>query len=161
MKKTFKNIILLFFILWCGFVIILNVYLTPFIKKLNPDIKYFFIFSFIPDRITFVNFQYKNFKALLLTADMYLFELLKKDYDKFLNGISIIYGTLKFVKKSNNANNIENGNEMNFKFPFCQSISVMKSKIIYEDRDQMVMLLIDNINGKSQYFNKGKKDIEY
>jgi hypothetical protein len=160
MKKAIKQLIILFFILWAGYLIILNVYLTPFIKKTNKDIKYLLIFSVIPDKITFVNFEYKNFSALLLTADIYIKELINKNYDRFLNGVSITGGTLKFVKKPGN-DKTENKEVMNFNLPFCQKINITGSRIIYEDAEQLVMLSIDNINGKSKYFNKGKKDIEH
>lgn len=160
MKKTIRDIILLFFVLWIGYVIILNIYLTPFIKNVNRDIKYFFIFSIIPDKITFVNFKYKNFSALFLTVDVYIREVIKKSYDKFLNGVSVIGGTLYFIKNPGD-NKMENAAELNFDLPFCQKINVISSKIIYEDREQLVMLRIDNINGASKYFNKGTKDIEH
>lgn len=160
MKKTIRDIILLFFVLVAGYIIILNIYLTNFIKNINKDIKYLFIFSVIPDRITFVNFEYKNFKTLFLTADVYLQEIIKRNYDKFLNGVSITGGTLRFIKNYDE-NKKENNENLVFNLPFCQKISVNFSKIIYEDREQLVMMCVDNIKGKSKYFNKGKKDLEH
>ncbi len=154
------QITLLVFILWLGYSVILNIYLTPFINKINKEIKYMFIFSIIPDKIIFVNFEYENFRALFLSADVYIQEIIKKNYDKFLNGVSIIWGTLKFVKTSKNQNT-ENNIKMHFSIPFCQKITVVGCKIIYEDREQLAMLRVDNINGTSKYFNKGKKDIEH
>jgi|DewCreStandDraft_4_1066084.scaffolds.fasta_scaffold01931_24 hypothetical protein len=161
MKKTLKDILILLFIIWIGYSVILNVYVTPFVKNANKEIKYAFIFSVIPDKITFVNFEYKNLNALFLTADIYIREVIKKDYDKFLNGVSIVCPTLKFVKNPQQNTDTEKTTPAHFNLPFCQDISIFNGKIIYEDREQLVMLKIDNINGRSKYFNKGKKDIEY
>lgn len=161
MRKIVRDVILLVFVLWIGYIIILNIYLTPFIKNVNKDIKYFFMFSIIPDKITFVNFKYKNFSALFLTVDVYMREIIKKSYDKFLNGVSVIGGTLYFIKNSNDNNKMGDDGELNFNLPFCQKISIFISKIVYEDQEQLVMFKICNINGVSKYFNKGKKDIEH
>jgi hypothetical protein len=159
-KKKIREVILLVLVLFAGYSIVLNVYLTPFIKNVNKDVKYSFIFSIIPDRITFVNFKYGSFSVLFLTMDVYLREIIKKDYGKFLNGISIVGGTFKFVNTPG-SNKTQNNDTMNFNLPFCQKIKISGSKIIYEDMEQFAMLRIDNINGSSKYFNKGKKDDEY
>lgn len=161
MKKTLKDIFISLFIFCIGYSIFLNVYVTSFIKNTNREIKYSFIFSVIPDKITFVNFKYKNLSALFLTADVYIKEVIKKNYDKFLNGVSIVCPTLKFVKNPKQNTDAEKTELVHFDLPFCQDISIFNGKIIYEDREQLVMLKVDNINGSSKYFNKGKKDIEH
>jgi hypothetical protein len=157
MKKTIKDLFLLLLVLLIGYNVVVNVYMPPFIKNINKNIKFAFIVALIPDRLTFVDFKYNNFESMFLTLDVYVEAVLKKDYTKFVNGISAIgfkYTILKgeFVPQ-------EEG-QMNpaFVLPFCQWLDAKFGTISYVDLDTDTEFNITDIDGKSAYTSSGKKD---
>jgi hypothetical protein len=159
MKKTIKDLAILLLVLWAGYNILINFYMTPFINKTNSDIKYMCIVSLMPNKLTFVNFQYGNFESLLLTVDVYLEALIKKDFSKLVNGVSaagfkysVINGA--YLPKE------EAGINPAFVIPFCRHLDASFGKITYVDLDAGAEFTISGVSGGSTYYQKEKKDEE-
>jgi hypothetical protein len=157
MRKTIRDLVLLLLVLLTGYNVLINVYMPPFIKSVNSNIKFTFIVSVIPDKLTFVNFQYDNFEAMFLTLDVYVEAVLKKDYTKFVNGISAIgfkYTVLKgeFVPRE------ETGINPAFVIPFCRWLDAKFGTIAYVDLDTDTEFDITDLSGRSKYNTNGKKD---
>jgi hypothetical protein len=159
MKKTIRDLFLLVLVLLIGYNILINVYMTPFIRKMNSNIQYAFIAAVIPDRFTFVNFRYNNFESMFLTVDVYLEAVIKKDYAKFVNGISA-WGFKYTLLKGEYVPKEETGMNPAFVLPFCQWLDAKFGTISYVDLDTDTEFNITSINGKSAYNSKGKKDEE-
>lgn len=160
MKKTIRDLFLLLLVLFIGYNVVINIYVPPFIKSINKNIKFAFIVSVIPDRFTFINFQYANFEAVFLNLDVYLEAVIKKDYTKFVNGVSAAvfkYTILKgeFVPKEEGQINPA------FVIPFCQHLGAYFGTISYVDLDTEAEFSINSINGKSTYKSTGKKDQDH
>lgn len=157
MKKTIRDLVLLLLVLFIGYNAVINVYIPPFIKGLNSDIRFSFVVALLPDRLTFVNFRYNNFESMFLTLDVYIKAVLNKDYTKFVNGISAIGFKVTMLKGEYIP---KEDNQMNpaFVLPFCQWLDARFGEISYVDLDANTEFNISDINGTSKYNTNGKKD---
>ncbi|HDQ25407.1 MAG TPA: hypothetical protein ENN43_01515, partial [bacterium] len=156
MNKNLRDLLVLFFVLFVGFNIVVNRYMKMFLDKYNPGIGYLFAVSFIPDRVSFVNVKYGAVTAQLLTMDVNLRNLIKKDYRRFLDGIAVT--GLKAVFEKSPKKGEKSGGF--FALPFCRYIIIRNASIEYEDWDAGAVTGLVNINGRSVY-NKGAESEQY
>ncbi len=157
MKKYIRDIIIFVFIVFMGCNMILNYRARPMVTEFSPGTGYLFIFSAIPDRVTFVGFNLGNMSAPLLTVDFDLASLLTGDYARSVDGITATGIKLKFVKKKNKK---KGSGGKKFVIPFCRYLKIRGGKIIYEDPEQGVSFRINGIKGASRYKKASKKTEE-
>jgi hypothetical protein len=150
MKKTASQLLILFFVLFTAFNIFLNRELRPLVKKYAPGVDYIMAVSVIPDRAVLVGFSNGNLEAPLLMIDLNVTNILKKQYDKALDGI-IAYGLkVRFVKRAGEALPQPAGNRP-FVIPYCTYFYIFNSSIEFEDQVQNYRFFISGINGLSKY----------
>jgi len=159
-KKTLKDIIILMFVVFVGYNIYLNREIRKVVDGISRDITYMFAVSVIPDRATFIYFNYGNMTSPLLTVDISLPSFLTGDYGRALDGVSM-FG-LKFAlggKKKKDKE--EKKRETDFVIPFCKYIKINGGKIIFRDKENKVNFRVSGIKGKSVYHKAEDKMDEY
>ena len=70
MNRMVKVLIIFFFIIFMCYNMAINKKLRSVVNGFNPDIRYLFAVSFIPDRAAFVGFKYGNMSVVFLTVDI-------------------------------------------------------------------------------------------
>jgi NADH:ubiquinone oxidoreductase subunit 3 (subunit A) len=160
-KKTLRDLVLLVLVLMAGYNVLINFYVTPLVQNANKDIRYSCILSAIPGRLVFINFQYNNFECLFLTVDVSLPALFIKDYNRTLNGISLIGFKFSIIKGALLPK--EEGPAINpaIVLPFCRYIDARFGTIEYEDLDNNAEFNVTGISGGSTYAVKNNKADEY
>lgn len=157
MKKTFRDLCVLFFVLFTGFNIYVNREARIILKNIAPSVDYLFAVSFIPDRITFINFEYMNISAPALTMDFNIKNLINKDYEKSIDGIIAAGLKMRFVKKAVPQEALKSLPRA-FVIPFCRYLYIINSSIEFEDLQQKYRFYISNLNGLSAYQGRNKSD---
>jgi hypothetical protein len=157
MKKTLSQLIVLFFVLFTGYNIYLNREARIMLKTIAPGIDYLFAFSVIPDRITFINFEYLNISAAAMTIDFNLGNILKKDYEKSVDGIIAFGLKMRFVKKDG-AQEGPRASTRAFIIPFCKYFYIFKGSIEFEDIRQKYKFFISDLTGFSSYKGTTRSD---
>lgn len=152
-----REILILILVIFFGYNFVLNFYLKSFLDSYNLKINYFFAVSLIPDRITLINPKYENFECLFLDIDFYIKNLLRKKFDKCINGISL--AGLNYEIEYGKNENKKNVNTVPFILPFFEYVNIYSSKIIFCDKKTGKSIIINNINGSSAV-NKAKKESE-
>ena len=157
MKKNIRDIIVLIFVLFTGYNIFLNREARPLLKTIAPGMDYSFIVSVIPDRLTFFNFEYLNISAPALTIDLDLGNLIKKDYEKSVDGIIAVGMKMKFVKKAG-PQDAPRASARAFVIPFCRYLYIFRGTIEFEDMVQKYRFYINNITGFSASKGSNKSE---
>ena len=157
MKRFFRESIILLFVLFTGFNLYLNREARALLHRIAPRVDYIFVFSVIPDRLTFVGFEYFNVSAPILTIDLNLKNVINKEYDKSIDGIVAAGLKLRFVKKAG-AQAQTKSTAKAFIIPFCKYIFIWKGMLEYEDLGRKNRFFISGLQGRSSYKGKGKSD---
>lgn len=142
-----REVIFLILILFLGYNIALNFYIKNILKSNKLNINYLCAVSFIPDKITLINFKYDNIKCLFLTADISLKSIITKKYSEIIQGLFFDFLLYEIPYKKNSAEKSEEKTEKNFTFPIIQKIKIRFSQIAFLDEVKNKKLMIKNITG--------------
>lgn len=157
MKRHLKSLLVLLLVLYAGYSVIVHVYAREIINRYNPQIRYSFAFSYLPDRISFVNLSYEGSSVAMVTVDFSLYNILvKKRLDRAVNGLVMWAPKFIFEKKPQ-----AQGAQGLFIVPYCEYMKIINGGFLYVDPERSAIFSIDSINGSSSFYSKGENIDKY
>ena len=152
-KKTAAGLLILFLVLLGGWNLIINYYAGYFLKKHSGAPGYKFLVSVIPDRVTAVGFEAGVFKCRFLTIDFFIQNLLKKRYDRAVNGIVLDGFSIELEKSSGKKKTTSSVG-----VPYINYVKMKNGRFEYFDREQNASFVVSGIKGKSVFEKAGGRE---
>jgi hypothetical protein len=159
MKKHIKDLMILLAVLFLGYNLILNVYIRDALKKVRSDISYTYCISVIPDRIIFFGVMIgTDISVRALTIDASIQKIIKKDFTKSIDGITL--DGLKLVYGDGSGSAAAAGQPA-FLMPFFTYVKLIDAEVVYIKPETMTELKITGINGTSRFVSTGRSSQDY